>query len=149
MVGDFAQDVCLICGHQEGGATSPWHHFASKPVKEARSAPPNNYPTVKELRGHATPARVKRMKRRTCLLVCLGAIFASSLHPAQAGKDECNEAVDRYDSAISEIESTLRRYSNSVSGSQGNDDCYSEFRRLESAQDDFESAVSIHQSECS
>jgi hypothetical protein len=35
IIGDFPQDVCLICGHQEEAATSPWHHFASKPVKEA------------------------------------------------------------------------------------------------------------------
>jgi len=32
-VGDFAQDICLISGHQEEAATSPWHHFASQACK--------------------------------------------------------------------------------------------------------------------
>ena len=54
IVGDFAQDACLKFGHQEGAATSPWHHFAFKPCKEARSALPNNYSTIKELREHGS-----------------------------------------------------------------------------------------------
>jgi hypothetical protein len=42
----------------------------------------------------------------------------------------------------------VRRYTRCLSGSQGQNDCYSEFRRLKSAQGDFESAVSEYQSEC-
>lgn len=68
--------------------------------------------------------------------------------PAFAGPDECKEAVDKYNTAISEIEGYLRRYTNCVAGSQGRDDCSFEFRRLKSSQDDFETAVSEYSSEC-
>lgn len=61
---------------------------------------------------------------------------------------DCDDAVSSYNSAMSDIESALKRYANCVSDSQGRDDCYSEFRRLRSAQDDFESAVSSYGSEC-
>jgi hypothetical protein len=61
---------------------------------------------------------------------------------------DCDSAVSDYNSAISDIDSYLRRYSRCVADSRGNDDCSSEFRRLRSAQDDFESAVSRYQSEC-
>jgi hypothetical protein len=61
---------------------------------------------------------------------------------AQRNTSGCRDAIDQYNSAVSDISSYLRRYANCVSGSQGRDDCYSEFRRLKSAQDDFESAVS-------
>jgi hypothetical protein len=61
---------------------------------------------------------------------------------------DCGDAVDRYNSAISDVSYALRRYANCVSDSRGQDDCYSEFRRLKSAQDDFESAVSSYKLEC-
>jgi hypothetical protein len=60
----------------------------------------------------------------------------------------CNSAIDGYNNAVSDISSRLRRYSSCVSGSQGNDDCSSEFRRLRSAQSDFESAVSQYRNYC-
>lgn len=67
---------------------------------------------------------------------------------ALAGVSECKNAAETVDTSISEISSTLRRYSTCVSDSQGQDDCSSEFRRLKSAQSDFEFAVSSYQSEC-
>ena len=67
---------------------------------------------------------------------------------AAAGPNECRDAIERYNSAVDEISSRLRRYARCVSDSQGLDDCSSEFRRLRSAHADFESAVSDHQREC-
>jgi hypothetical protein len=61
---------------------------------------------------------------------------------------DCNSAVDEYNSALDEIESYVRRYVNCVGRSQGNDDCSGEFRRLRSAQSDFETAVSNYGSYC-
>ena len=60
----------------------------------------------------------------------------------------CDSAVDTYNSAISDVSTRIRRYGQCVSGSQGNDDCSSEFRRLRTAQSDFESAVSEYQNYC-
>jgi hypothetical protein len=83
---------------------------------------------------------------RRALLTAV-ALCCSTL-PVHAGAEECNDAIEQYNSTLSDIEYALRRYSRCVSGSQGQDDCYSEFRRLKSAQDDFEAAVSDHGSEC-
>jgi hypothetical protein len=76
--------------------------------------------------------------------VALGLAFA----PVDAARADCNDAVNTYNSAISDISSTLRRYTSCVSNSNGHDDCSSEFRRLRSAQSDFESAVSDYEREC-
>jgi hypothetical protein len=61
---------------------------------------------------------------------------------------DCDSVVSRYNSVLSDIESYLRRYSRCVADSRGSDDCSSEFRRLRSAQSDFETAVSQYRSEC-
>lgn len=71
------------------------------------------------------------------------AILTCFVGPAAA--DECSDAVDAYNSATSEISGYLRRYVGCVENSQGADDCSSEFRRLRSAQSDFETAVSNYQ----
>jgi hypothetical protein len=67
---------------------------------------------------------------------------------ARADPAECREAVDRYNEAISEVADALRAYSRCVSDSRGHDDCSSEFSRLRSTQDDFETAVSDYESQC-
>ncbi len=67
---------------------------------------------------------------------------------AVADPVECNEAIRGYNSAISDVSPALRAYANCVSDSRGVDDCSSEFSLLQSAQDDFETAVSQHQIEC-
>lgn len=61
---------------------------------------------------------------------------------------DCNDAIDSYNSAISEIDYQLGRFTNCLSSSQGEDDCSSEFRRLRNAHGDFESAVSDYRREC-
>lgn len=82
------------------------------------------------------------MLQRFSVAVCISLLSAS---PAAA---DCGDAVSAYNSATSEIESRLRRYVGCIEGSQGQDDCYAEFRRLKSAQDEFETAVNEYQSEC-
>lgn len=61
---------------------------------------------------------------------------------------DCGEAIEGYNSAISEIEYQMGRYTRCLSDSAGEDDCNSEFRRLRSAQGDYESAVSGYRDEC-
>jgi hypothetical protein len=77
----------------------------------------------------------------------VGAILAICLSSGRAYAD-CNLAVSSYNSAVSDIEMRLRRYTQCLANSQGTDDCSSEFRRLRSAQSDFESAVSDYQLNC-
>jgi outer membrane murein-binding lipoprotein Lpp len=48
----------------------------------------------------------------------------------------------------SDVASALSAYAGCIQGSDGHDDCSSEFSTLHSAQDDFESAVSEYESEC-
>ena len=67
---------------------------------------------------------------------------------ALGGPEECQEAIEGYNAAVDEIDYRLKKYVGCLSESQGQDDCYTEFRRLKSAQSDFESAVSDYQSEC-
>jgi hypothetical protein len=77
----------------------------------------------------------------------LVAVSALPQH-ANAYAYDCQSAVDAYNSATQDISSYSRRYLNCVSGSAGRDDCSSEFRRLKSAQSDFETAVSDHHQYC-
>ncbi len=73
-------------------------------------------------------------------------IFVLMWSASLASANECSYAVDAYNNATSEISSNLRRYVSCLDGSQGNDDCSSEFRRLKNAQSDFETAVSNYRS---
>ena len=88
---------------------------------------------------------------RTLLFATASGLLFSIIvtQPAMADPEECREAIDRYNSAISDVSTALRRYASCVSDSRGHDDCSIEFHHLRSAQDDFESAVSDYQSECS
>lgn len=63
-----------------------------------------------------------------------------ALEPAYFATD-CKSAVDGYRSVLDDIDTYLKRYVSCISGSRGKDDCFSEFSRLKSAQDDFESVV--------
>jgi hypothetical protein len=66
----------------------------------------------------------------------------------KADPEECREAIDKYNSATSDVSDALRRYANCVRDSVGHDDCSSEFSRSRSAQEDFESAVSAYETDC-
>jgi hypothetical protein len=74
--------------------------------------------------------------------------FLLAFAPVNSSFADCSNAVSTYNSVISDISSYLRRYTSCLSNSNGRDDCSSEFRRLRSAQSDFESAVSDYEREC-
>lgn len=65
-----------------------------------------------------------------------------------ASPEECRDAIDQYKSARGDVASAIRGYASCVSSSDGHDDCSSEFSTLQSAHDDFESAVSDYENEC-
>jgi hypothetical protein len=82
-------------------------------------------------------------------LICCGTIIAFCLSQASAASSYgCQDAISSYNSAVSDIASTLRRYTNCISNSNGRDDCSSEFRRIKNVQSDFEDAVSKYGMEC-
>lgn len=93
---------------------------------------------------HREQRRELRRPRALSIVVAAGLSICTSI-PAKA---DCDSAVSSCNSAVSEIESYLRRYTRCLSSSNGSDDCSSEFRRLRSAQSDFESAVSGYQAYC-
>jgi hypothetical protein len=57
--------------------------------------------------------------------------------------------LDQYHSAKNEVSEALQAYTTCVENNDAHDDCSSEFSTLHSAQDDFESAVSEYEGECS
>jgi hypothetical protein len=83
------------------------------------------------------------MLRSVCVVSAL--LFASS---AIADPATCRNAVDEYQSAASDVATYLQAYASCVSSSAGKDDCSSEFSSVQSAQSDFESAVSEYETEC-
>lgn len=62
--------------------------------------------------------------------------------------EECREAREEAESAAVELETAARRLANCAGTHDFSDDCYSEFRRVKSAYDDYESAVSRVCAEC-
>ena len=87
------------------------------------------------------------MKCCSIAILC-GLLLIASSNSARADLESCREAVDRYNSALSDVSDAIRSYARCVSDSRGRDDCSSEFSRLRSDQDDFETAVSEYESEC-
>ena len=80
--------------------------------------------------------------------ILVATILLSTSALAFADQSECNRAIEKYNSAISDISSYLRRYTSCLNSSNGHDDCSSEFRRIKSSQDDFEDAVREHGNYC-
>jgi hypothetical protein len=67
---------------------------------------------------------------------------------ASCARADCDSATSSCNMAISNISSYMSRYTSCLRGSDGQDDCSSEFRRLRSAQSDFEMAVLNFQTYC-
>jgi hypothetical protein len=67
---------------------------------------------------------------------------------AMADREACRGAILTFKSAKGSVGDYLRRYASCVSRSDGHDNCSSEFSRLRSAQDDFESAASDYDRDC-
>jgi hypothetical protein len=89
-----------------------------------------------------------RMLRRAISAVVALTLVAMFPPAILADVDSCREAIRQFKSARADIASAFRTYGNCVSGSDGTEDCSSEFGQLRLAQDDFESAVSSYQSDC-
>jgi len=60
----------------------------------------------------------------------------------------CQDAIDSYNTAISDVSSEIANYTRCLSSSQGEDDCSRKFRSLRSAQGEFEDAVNDIRQEC-
>lgn len=86
------------------------------------------------------------MKIVRALVAALLILFCSTA--IRADEAACHLAVLDFNIATVKIASNLKRYETCVSGSQARDNCSSEFRRLRSAQSDFENAVSANQTSC-
>jgi hypothetical protein len=82
-------------------------------------------------------------------LLALIFILACGIRSVAADPESCREAIDAYKSARSDVSDAIRAYASCVSNSDGRDDCSSEFSTVSSAQDEFESAISAYESECS
>jgi hypothetical protein len=81
-------------------------------------------------------------------LIYVLAVVAFPVRIAVAGPDECRDAMERYVTAVSDLNYALRGYASCVAESRGHDRCSLEFSRLRSAQDDFDAAVSNYIGEC-
>jgi hypothetical protein len=87
--------------------------------------------------------------RAISIMIAVGlALTVCCVRSSRADPEECQNAISEYNAAVSDISTVLRRYTRCISGSQGRDDCSTEFRRLRSVQNDFENAVSRYTSEC-
>jgi len=69
-------------------------------------------------------------------------------HDARADPEECQEAINKYNTAIGDVSDALKAYARCVSDSRGHDDCSIEFSTLQSAHSDFEDAVSAYGLDC-
>lgn len=88
------------------------------------------------------------MRHFLAAVICAIAFLIISAAIVNADPDSCRDAVDQYKSAKSDVESALREYNSCIDGTDGHDDCSTEFSALQSAQDDFEAAVSEYEGEC-
>lgn len=86
---------------------------------------------------------------RAATITIPAVLCLASATVCKADQAACSQAIVRYNSVLDDLSSTLRRYTECLSESQGKDDCSSEFRRLRSTQDDFETAVSAIRGDCS
>jgi len=87
-----------------------------------------------------------KIARQLAAILCAGLVVFGST--AIADTEACQEAIDQFKSARSDVDSDLTSYASCVSDSDGHDDCSSEFSTVQSAQSDFESAVSSYESDC-
>jgi len=72
--------------------------------------------------------------------------LASSINTYSS--EECRDAKEEAEYAANELEYAARRLASCASNHDYYDDCYSEFRAVKNAYDDYESTVSRVSSEC-
>jgi hypothetical protein len=81
------------------------------------------------------------MRNSTVVALCPILLFCL-MSRSQADPAECQEAISDYKSAKDDISTALQVYIDCVSNNDGHDDSSSESSTLQSAQEDFEDAVS-------
>jgi len=86
--------------------------------------------------------------RRGVVLGVFVASFIGRPMTASADLDDCRDAIDSYNSSLSDISAALRSYADCVADSHGHDDCSVEFSTLQEAQSSFEEAVSSYEGDC-
>jgi hypothetical protein len=64
-------------------------------------------------------------------IVLLGAAAVLNVLPIHAALTDCSDATNTYNSAISDVSDTLRRYTRCLSSSNGSDDCSSGVPQIE------------------
>jgi hypothetical protein len=88
------------------------------------------------------------MGRSLIAIICVIALSVISAGSIHADPEECQDALNQYRSAKSDVFDAMKAYGACVRDSNGHDDCSSEFSSLQSEQDDFETAVSDYESAC-
>lgn len=91
---------------------------------------------------------MRRLSIRAAGVLALATVATLVSDSAAADPEECRDAVDQYRSAHEDLYSALKQYVVCLRDSRGHDDCSSEFSSLQTAQSDFEDAVSQYESEC-
>ena len=81
-------------------------------------------------------------------IILATALLISACLPGKADPESCLAATDQYLSVLDEISDAIRAYAMCVYDSQGGVDCADEFAGLGAAQEHFQSAVTLYQSEC-
>lgn len=87
--------------------------------------------------------------KRALTIVAL--VSAAALTGAQAQAQTggaCDKAMDGYNSALSGVAASMRKYATCVADSRGQSDCASEFKLLRAAQGGFRSAVTSYERAC-
>ena len=92
--------------------------------------------------------KVQDNNMRTGLALLISTFGLLQVSAALADTKECQDALNHYKTAASDVSHHLRTYGSCTSESSGHDDCSSEFSGLRSAQDDFKRAVSLSRSSC-
>lgn len=87
------------------------------------------------------------MKRGLIIAALAGAVVTFSA-AAMADSRECAQATNRYDMNRASAFDALRSYGNCLSRDDGRDECERQFSALDSAQNNFESAVSNFRDDC-
>jgi hypothetical protein len=65
-----------------------------------------------------------------------------------ASADECGDAVRDYNAVMNRLEDAMQKFTGCTAGSLGRDSCTAEFRKLQSAYAEYESAVTIYKKQC-
>jgi hypothetical protein len=89
------------------------------------------------------------MNTKMFLAVAVLALAVSSSASAQYGySSDCEDARNDAESAASDLAGYARRLQQCAENEDFSDDCYTEFRRVKSAYDSYESTVSEVSSDC-